>query len=366
MRQRVDDGRLMAYLDGELSDAEATAVEQALAASPELREREAELRQLLGDLVFDFAQLDGLDALALTRYAAAQALPPRVESTDADTGTPAPESNMRGRTSDGAGPPEPLSYASAPSLRLEQRQAPPSRPWSRTIGWLAAAGLLVAIGAGGGWWFAGGGRTGSESLLATDTDRSRDASVGQPPPNRNVATTRSERPNGRATGATNGARGAQVAADPGAPGDARDLTMPQSSDVDDVARATVNIALSGAQLVAATDAGGDSIGGVRNFTREGVRIAVAFGTQAPDSIATLDATDLARLIERASAGTSAQPTPGRALGGQRLPSAPRDSLCPAGIRFVDKTTGLPVSIRGPASCALLARLAQELQVRVDR
>ncbi len=62
MTRKVGDALLMAYLDGELPNAHVIAVDQALAVSSELRERERELREVLGDLLLEFSQLEVIDA----------------------------------------------------------------------------------------------------------------------------------------------------------------------------------------------------------------------------------------------------------------------------------------------------------------
>ncbi len=345
MTGNVDDARLMAYLDGELSDAEALAVEQALASSPELREREAELRQLLGDLVFDFAQLDALDAKALTRIAEANALPARRESYD---GIPS-----RGSLNGSSGSPEPLTFA-AQSWNGHTKRV--SRPWTRTIGWLAAAGLLIAVGAGGAWWLARGGLSGNDALVATHEGANRDL-------RNEVGESGRQSPDGRvATRA--GQRGEAAAGSQRSPSSTSSPTQSPESRIDETrvtaAAPSVGIRLAGADPVGGQQTQQNEAGGVRNFVIDGVRIAVAYGAEVPDSLSVLDGSELTRLRDRASA-TNAGTGGGRALNDRTV--APRDSLCPAGLRFIDRASGLPLSIRGPASCALLARLALQVQVQ---
>lgn len=54
----ITDEYLQTYLDNELTSDESERLESAIAADPELRRREAELRNLLGDCSWFFASLD--------------------------------------------------------------------------------------------------------------------------------------------------------------------------------------------------------------------------------------------------------------------------------------------------------------------
>jgi anti-sigma factor RsiW len=366
MTRPVDDVQLMAYLDGELTEAESLAVEQALAASAELREREAELRQLLGDLVFDFAQLDSLDALALTRYAEGNALPPRNEPT-------ADNEQLRGSQTRSSGPPEPLSFALHASRESERSTTAVTRSWSRAMGWLAAAALLLAVGAGTGWWFAQSDRSGAAQLVAKDGGDGVGSSERAPAPaeRRVAAQPRSpEAPEARETTSGSASSAEGIAATPPTREVAVATPIEASGDSSTVSRPSaigqgVSIRIANNESVGGTNSPAGESGGVRNFVIDGVRVAIAFGTEVPDSLATLEEAGLPFLPRSSVPGRAPATIGGQALrGGTTAAGARRDSLCPSGLRFTDPETGLDLSVRGPASCARLASLA--LQVKVQQ
>jgi anti-sigma factor RsiW len=385
MTRPVDDVQLMAYLDGELTEAESLAVEQALAASSELREREAELRQLLGDLVFDFAQLDALDALALTRYAEGNALPPRNEPT-------ADNEQLRGSQTRSSGSPEPLSFALHTSRESERSTTAVTRSWSRPMGWLAAAALLLAVGAGTGWWFAQSDRSGAAPLVASDGVGGVGSSERTPAPAERRVASQPRSPQASETraatsGSASSAEGSRttpstrevaVATPSEASGDSSMLNSPLTGSAPTVTapmsptisppsaiRHGVAIRIANNESVGGTNSPAGESGGVRNFVIDGVRVAVAFGTEVPESLATLEEAGLPFLTGQSALGRAPVTIGAQALrGGTIAAGARRDSLCPSGLRFTDPETGLALSVRGPASCARLASLA--LQVKVQQ